>query len=195
MIFEQLAFIAVLITMFSSLITLSIDNRRLNSIVLIVQYIAVFWLVSIRWGIGLGGTVLVSGWAAIILIASMSNPATMREPVNFKKAETAFRALSGVMVWMFVFSIAPLLFKWFPARMVILWGGLILLGSGLLQLGMTTHPIRVVYGLLTILSGFEIMYSAIERSVLVVGMLAIITLALGATGVYLLNRMETEETG
>jgi hypothetical protein len=57
----------------------------------------------------------------------------------------------------------------------------------LLQLGITLHPIRVILGLLTTLTGFEILYSTIENSILVSGLLAVVTLGLALTGSYLLT--------
>jgi hypothetical protein len=44
-----------------------------------------------------------------------------------------------------------------------------------------------VLGLLTILSGFEVFYSAVEGSILVAGMLSVVTLGLGLVGAFLLN--------
>jgi hypothetical protein len=45
---------------------------------------------------------------------------------------------------------------------------------------------RVIVGLLTVLSGFEIIYAAIESSVLVTGLLAGVNLGLALVGAYLL---------
>jgi hypothetical protein len=68
---------------------------------------------------------------------------------------------------------------------------------GLLQLGMTAHILRVTIGLMIILSGFEILYSAVEGSVLVAALLAVINLGLALVGSYLLiasNSQEIEST-
>ncbi len=68
-----------------------------------------------------------------------------------------------------------------PNRM----GSLLLAGMGLLQLGTSAQPFRVVLGLLTVLSGFEIIYAAVESSTLVAALLAAINLSLALTGAYL----------
>jgi hypothetical protein len=47
--------------------------------------------------------------------------------------------------------------------------------------------------LLTTLAGFEIIYSAMEDSSLVVGLLAMITLGLAFSGAFLLSSKEMEE--
>lgn len=57
---------------------------------------------------------------------------------------------------------------------------------GLLQLSLTSNPLRVIIGILTSLSGFEILYAAIETSTLVTGLLAVVTLGLALVGAYLL---------
>jgi hypothetical protein len=74
---------------------------------------------------------------------------------------------------------------------------LLLIGIGLLHLGITAHTLRVTIGLMTVLSGFEVLYSAVEGSVLVAALLAVINLGLALVGSYLLiasNSQETEST-
>jgi hypothetical protein len=57
---------------------------------------------------------------------------------------------------------------------------------GLLHLGITGRILRVTIGLMTVLSGFEIIYAAVEGSVLVAALLAVINLGLALVGAYLL---------
>ena len=78
------------------------------------------------------------------------------------------------MVWVPEISIEQLL------------GGGILIGMGLLHLGLTSSALRVIFGLLTVLAGFEILYAAVETSVLVAGLLAAVSLGLSLVGAYLL---------
>jgi hypothetical protein len=66
------------------------------------------------------------------------------------------------------------------------WGSFVLISFGLLQLSLTSHPLRVIIGLLTFLSGFEIIYAAIETSTLVTGLLAGVNLGLALIGAYML---------
>jgi len=69
----------------------------------------------------------------------------------------------------------------------------ILLGVGLLQLGISRSPLRIIIGLLTVLSGFEILYAGVENSTLVTVLLAVVTLGLAIGGAYVLTPMKTEE--
>jgi hypothetical protein len=66
------------------------------------------------------------------------------------------------------------------------FGGLLLAGMGLLHLGVTDQILRVTIGLMTVLAGFEIIYAAVENSVLVAALLAIINLGLALAGSYLM---------
>jgi hypothetical protein len=65
-------------------------------------------------------------------------------------------------------------------------GSLLLIGAGVVHLGVTSDTLNVILGLLTMLTGFEILYAAIESSILVAGLLAVTNLGLGIAGSYLL---------
>jgi hypothetical protein len=51
----------------------------------------------------------------------------------------------------------------------------------------------VIYGLLTVLAGFEILYAAVEGSILVAALLCVVNLGVGLVGAYLLNGGLVEE--
>ena len=72
-------------------------------------------------------------------------------------------------------------------------GGLILISMGILHLSLITLPLRVILGLFTFLAGFEILYAAVESSILVAGLLSGITLTLALIGAYLLSVQPVEE--
>jgi hydrogenase-4 membrane subunit HyfE len=106
-----------------------------------------------------------------------------------------FRLLAALLVCLAVLSIAPEVTQWVPGVTIEqAWGGLILIGIGLLQLGFTGHTFRTVLGLLTMLAGFEILYAVVESSTLVAGLLAGVNLILALAGAYLLTSPSMEET-
>jgi hypothetical protein len=72
-------------------------------------------------------------------------------------------------------------------------GTILLTGIGLLHLGTSSQIARVIFALLTVLGGFEILYAAVEGSILVAALLAVVNLGLGLVGAYLLNGAVTEE--
>jgi hypothetical protein len=59
---------------------------------------------------------------------------------------------------------------------------------------MTAQPFRVILGLLTVLSGFEALYAALESSILVAAMLSVVNLGLALVGAYLLTVPKPEES-
>ena len=79
------------------------------------------------------------------------------------------------------------------AGMVVSAGSLLLIGMGLLHLGVTDQAMRVTIGLMTVLAGFEILYTAVESSLLVAASLATINLGLALVGAYLMIASEANE--
>lgn len=75
----------------------------------------------------------------------------------------------------------------------VLAGGLLLAGMGLIQLGVTADILKITFGLLTFMAGFEILYATVETSILLAGLLSIVNLGLALSGAYLLTAAPTEE--
>ena len=98
------------------------------------------------------------------------------------------------MILVITFLGARGLQDWLGLVLPAAWGGVFLIGMGLLLTGITVHPFRVVLGLLTFLSGFEVLYAAMESSSLVTGLLALVNLGLALAGAYFLG-IEPEREG
>jgi hypothetical protein len=64
---------------------------------------------------------------------------------------------------------------------------------GLLHLGVTDRILQVTVGLMTVLAGFEILYTAVESSTLVAALLAAINLGLAMVGSYLMIASNPQE--
>ena len=98
-----------------------------------------------------------------------------------------FHLFAASIVGMVVISIAAAIPRWLPQLSdAQILGSLVLIGIGLLQLGLTSNPFWVILGLLTVLSGFEIVYAGVELSALVQGLLSGVNLGLGLVGAYLI---------
>ena len=193
MIFQSLAILPVLILAASSLIILTTQNSRRALIVLGAQYLAAFWLTALSWPVGLALVKLVVGVVCVIVLAT-SQEISVADARFTALSGRVFRSLAAGLVWMLVLTIAPPLEIWLVASPEIVIGGLLLVGMGLLQLGMTTQALRVILGLLTFLSGFEVLYAVVESSVLVTGLLAVVNLGLALAGAYLLAETPVEQT-
>jgi len=187
--------IAVFLLMASSQLILLENRWRFFLIALAVQYIGVFWLVSLNWPLGLAAVKLVVGWmAGAMLAANRLDEEFVEKNVLANLSGKIFRVLAAIVIWVLMFSVAPTFQTWIPGQDEVLWGGLVLIGAGLLQLGMFNSPLRVSLGLLTVLSGFEILYSVVENSILVTGLLAMANLGIALVGAYLISLPELEVT-
>lgn len=186
MILQQFAMIPVIILLVTT--TLLVISRPWRYIILMlaVQYLAVAWLVSVAWPIGLAAVKLVVGWMSAAILGASQTDAQPAEKDGIFLSGYLFRLSAVGVVWLMVFSVAPSVSQWFAAPMPLLWGSLLLIGAGLLQMGMSGEPFGVFVGLLTTLAGFEVLYASIESSVLVAGLQALVNLGLALTGSYLM---------
>ena len=193
MTFERFSFVAVVILVVSSLFLLLSQNWRASIAALAVQYLAVFFLVAVLWPVGLAAVKLVAGWmAGAVLSASQPELDQLEDPYS-GNAAFVFRLLVASLLWVLLFPVAPVLLAVLPVSLSVAQGALLLIGMGVIQLGMTTRPLRVLLGLLTTLSGFEILYASIERSLMVAGLLAMVTLGLALVGAYLMIMLSPRE--
>jgi len=173
----------------TSLYILISRDWRFSIGALAIQYVGVFLLVGTVWPIELAVTKMVAGWmaGAILGIAVASSTETRIDIEQPLKFGTSFRLLSAAIFALTVTSVVLHSGEFLSSiSFVIQWGSFFLIGIGLLQVSLTSHPLRVVIGLLTVLSGFEIIYATMESSVLVTGLLAGVNLGLALVGAYLL---------
>jgi len=193
MFFEQYGFLAVIIIGVSSSFVLLSPNWRWRVGGLAIQYFGVFWLVAISWPFGLAAVKLVTGWMAGAILG-VSRIGKRAEDHRRWPTEWLFLGLVVILVLVSVSAVAPLVSTLIPdVQSDQAWGGLLLIGMGMIQLGMASRGIRVILSLFTLLSGFEILYAVVESSALVAGLLAVITLGVSLVGAYLLSDDEDVE--
>jgi hypothetical protein len=191
---DVLSYLGLAMVMVTTLELLIGRSTRFMFIFLIVQYAGVFLLVLQNWSVGLAAIKLISGLIAGMVLLSSRTNVEKEEAEPVVTSEGVFRLLVSILVWALVFILEPSVQQLVLISNSVLWSGFILIGMGLLQLGMTVEPPRVIVGLLTVLSGFEVIYAAVENSVLVAGLLAVITLGLALVGAYLIiNKPEEAE--
>lgn len=193
MIFEQFSLLAVVILGVSSAFVLLSPNWRWRVGAVAIQYIGVFWLVAISWSSGLAAVKLVTGWMAGAILG-VSRIGQLAEDRRRWPTEWLFFALVIVLVLVTVSAVAPTVNSWLPdVHPDQVLGGVLLIGMGMVHLGMASRGIRVILSLLTMLSGFEILYAGVETSTLVAGLLAVINLGVALVGAYLLSDDEEVE--
>ena len=211
MLTEPLSIIALIAIAVISLSLLITTDWRISILLLSLQYVAVFLLVLISWPLQMAVVKLVAGWmaGAVIGMAIISSP-TVRQKLEygsqsvnnesrasvwstFIQTGRPFQLLAAGLVGLSVIYLAPQIDEWIPKIGIVpALGGLTLIGMGLLKLGFNDQPLMIIFGLLTVLAGFEIIYSILENSALVAGLLAVITLGLALVGAYLLTAPDME---
>ncbi len=192
MIIERLPTVAVIVLVMTSLFLLLSQNWRWSIVALAIQYLAVFTLATQVWPFGLAAVKLVAGWMAGAVLGASQPAAELVEDPHASSSAITFRFLVAVLVWILAFTLTPAIVALVPLPSALVMGTIVLIGMGLVHLGMTTRPLRVLLGLLTTLSGFELVYAAVENSVLVAGLLAVVTLGLALVGAYLLDTLSSE---
>jgi hypothetical protein len=185
-----LSLLAFILIVIASMTILVFRDWRFNAVALAVQYLAAFALVTRVWPVGMAVIKLIVGWMATAALAMTCLRQKRPENTNESTASLVFRGLTGLLVVLVIFVIAPILQEAiFPQlSLIILQGGLMLIGMGLMQMGTTSDPYLTIISLLSLLSGFEIIHAGLELSTLLTGLLAIVNLGLSLTGVYFITK-------
>jgi len=183
------AWIAVVTILLTSVGLLVARDWRWSITLLAIQYIAMFVLALQHWPLGMASVKVVAGWMAAAILgmtrSGLSNENLAEE--NIWPRGRLFRLFAAGIVVIIVAGVTPTVDTIMAdAGFAVTTGSLLLVGMGLLHLGITAHILRVTIGLMTVLTGFEILYSTVEGSVLVAALLAVINLGLALVGSYLL---------
>lgn len=177
-------------TLFLTSVSLLITrNWRISIILLAVQYLAMFILLLLRLPVGLATVKVVAGWMSSAILG-MTRSGLTGEGVDEEgiwPRGRLFRLFMAGVVGILVAGATPAVESLMAnAGYAVIGGGLMLIAMGLLHLGITSQVLRVTLGLMTVLTGFEILYATVESSALVTGLLAVITLGLALVGSYLM---------
>jgi hypothetical protein len=196
---DLISWIAVIVIFITATGLLISRDWRLSLGLLALQYLAAFWFITRHWPLGLASVKLVTGWMAIATlgVTRLGIASEDSDIESFWPRGQWFRIFLAGIVALFTLAAAPRIEAVIPGlALQVITGGLLMLGLGFIHLGITTQPLRVILGLLTLLSGFDIIYAALESSILVAGLIALVNLGLALTGSYLLMAGSSqEETG
>jgi hypothetical protein len=183
------AWIAVAVIIVTSVGLLLSRDWRLSIVYLSVQYLGMFVLVLQHWPLGMASVKVVVGWMATAILGMTRSGISPQESneENIWPRGRLFRLFAAGIVGLIAAAATPTVDAIMAdAGLAVTAGSLILIGMGLLHLGITAQILRVTIGLMTVLAGFEILYSAVEGSVLIAALLATINLGLALVGSYLL---------
>jgi hypothetical protein len=133
---------------------------------------------------------LIVGWMATAAIGLTCMRQMGHEEAVETPSSLLFRGLSGLMVILVIFVVStPLQDSIFPnLPLVIIRSGSMLIGMALMQLGTNARPYLTIMSLLSFLAGFEVIHAGLERSTLLIGLMAAINLGLALVGVYFIMK-------
>lgn len=190
MVVNIISWVAVGLALITSVGILLSRDWRVSLGALALQYLAAFWLVSQHLPFVMGSVKLITGWMVVAILGMTRlnlTQADQSEQDAFYPRGAFFRMVLMGIVALAALGATPRIEVSIPGLgLPVIAGGLLLIGAGVAHLGVTSDLLRVVLGLLTMLSGFEILYAAVESAILVTGLLATINLGLGVLGSYLL---------
>lgn len=190
MIMEIVSWISVGLILITSTVMIISRDWRISLGALALQYVAAFWLVTRHLPFVMGSAKLITGWMVVAALGmtrlSLSTTEDDKEE-SFLLRGRGFRAILMCIVALVTFGSTTRIEAIIPGLgLPVIAGGILLIGAGVAHLGVTSGLLRVILGLLTMLTGFEILYAAVESSILVAGLLSVISLGLGLVGSYLL---------
>lgn len=186
----SLGTIAFILIVLTSMVLLTFRDWRIITIALGLQYLAAFYLISLSWPISLAVVKLIVGWMATSAIALTCLRQTPSPENTESTAELLFRGVAGLLVILVIFVLSPRLTEnIFPnVNFQIIQSGVMLMGLALMQLGTQSIPYLTIISLLSFLTGFEVIHSALEQSTLLIGLLVIVNLGLALIGVYFITQ-------
>src|SRR5919112_93629 len=159
---------AVVMMVITSAGLLFVRDWRWNIILLAVQYLGMFILTLQHWPLGMASVKVVAGWMSAAILG-MTRSGLSDESLGEENASThgrLFHLFTAATVVLIAGVVTPSIDTIMAdAGFPVTNGGLLLIGMGLLHLGITSRILRVTIGLMTVLSGFEILYSTVEGSV------------------------------
>jgi hypothetical protein len=165
-------------------------------IFLAIQYAGMFILTLQHWPTGMAAVKVIAGWMGGAILG-MTRSNLIEDEINEEDTlpqGRMFRLIAAGIVGMIVLTGTPIVDAMMAdAGLAVSAGSLLLIGMGLLHLSVTDRILQVTVGLMTVLSGFEILYSAVESSTLVAALLAAINLGLALAGSYLMVASNAQE--
>jgi hypothetical protein len=178
------------------LVTVSIlvsSNWRWMVAGLAIQYLISFILIVQIWPLALASVKLISGWMGVVLLGISLVSSDYHSEIEKPVSERIFIFITLLLLWMVITATIPRLNEWLPISYTNLYIGLTMMASGLLQ---TSHKIDIVgilIGILSILIGFDIIYSSLEGSALVTAFYGLINIAICMLGIFIINTTNEKE--
>ncbi|BBB48954.1 hypothetical protein [Pelolinea submarina] len=152
---------------------------------LAMTYLFGFILIVQIWPLPLAAVKLLTGLIGVILLSTTKmNTEVQEEPIG-SISSRIFILLLAILSWIIVLATISRLNAWLPIEYTNLFIGMVFLICGIIKFSTDQRIFNVIVGLLTLLSGFDIIYSSLEGSALVTALYALIVISICILGSYL----------
>ncbi len=185
-----LPWIALALAFLAAIGLMTAASWRVKLAWLMLQYLAAFVFIGQYWPWSMASARLLTGWMAAILLAiGLLNNGDERFDTPQSGFERTFGAMAAIFISIFLLSISFMKPDILPGGQPLpLAGGLLIAGNALLRLGLRESLGDNFFSLLSLLSGFEVLYAAIETALLVNLLLSAAALGLALLGGYFFSR-------
>ncbi len=177
----------LLLIFIGCLIILTVSKPKLVLISMGMIYICVF-IISVQFNSTWSTLIrLVTGLATLLMIFISLSGKKVTFP-RYPRSGLLFRLLGFLLFSLIavLVSIKAANFLNFPIDVIL--AGLLVTFCGILELGISGFPLKVILGILVLYCGFSTIYCSLETSLLVNGLLSGINIALGVVGSYFVIR-------
>jgi hypothetical protein len=169
---------------------LVIDAKNRLLFLLAIQYLLAAWLMLGSVQPGSTVAILLAGEfsSLMLLLSSRSAGSEAREVEDAAlTANMLLRVSIGLLgILASIGALRAQIIQLSALNPIYALGAIFMMVSGFMQLGLTRNPLRVGIGLLSVLTGFTVVYVAIEPSLAVVALIALVHLGIALTCSYVL---------
>ena len=186
---ETMHIIAVAVLLLAAAINLVRRQWALNLLALALQYTCIFLVILEVRSPMLAGIKLIVGLMVSVMLYMTLVSSGLVESIRKRRRLSSgevFRGTIAILLVLISYLVASgMQQSAFPqSSQILLTASLGLVFFGLFQMGTITEPLYLVIGLLTFLSGFELLYASLEFSRVLEALFTAVNLSLALVGCY-----------
>jgi len=170
-----------------------INDWRRVLIAYAILYISAFAIIAQYWSFTFSLVKLITGLMSLVVMGISINR-YYALPEKKMKSELVFRLIALSLIFILVAFMVYRISNYLSIALEIVLAAMLLIGFGIFQLGITHEPYKLFLAILVLFFGFELIFSANETSLLVNGLLAVVTMLVALMGSFMLiNEFEEGE--
>ena len=184
----------VLILAAACMFIMAIDDWKKSILGYALIYISAFSIIVQYWSFSFSMVKLLSGLISLVVLG-MSIYRRFEISETKPVAERVFRLVALSLVYTLILFIAYRISNYLSIPLEIVLSSLLIIGFAVIQLGVAHEAYKIFMAILALFFGFELIFSSNEASLLVNGLLAVVTLLVALIGSYMIvNEFEGEES-